>query len=483
MSSFRNAAPLSQECERPRTSWRALLTPELIPSLAVLLGGVLLHSMNVLLVATVLPSIVNEVGGAALMSWPTTAFLASSIVAATCTGLLTAVIGPGRAFAAGALIFCAGSLLCAFAPAMRHVILGRVVQGFGGGLLSAVAYILVRGTFPESLWPRVFALLASVWSISVLVGPLLGGVFATYGSWRGAFFAVAGLAGLLGLVGLRALPTPGISGARPRVPGGRVALIGLAIVAMSLAAIAEVPVAKAGLIAASVAALAVALRLDRAAAAPRLAGRCLFVALRDGCRPVDCGAPVDRLRSTADLRAGVPATSARSLSARGGLHGRGRFDGMDRCGCRRRRAVASLVGADCHRRSADDGERGCWHRHRDAGGLDAVHPGVDPPGGRGHWRLLGLHRPGHHERGQARRRGHRRVVGGNRAADRLRARGRRRCVLVANATGFSIVGDTIGIVRAAFWVPATFIVAAALAGVMGVRLGFLAMRARSAAAE
>jgi MFS family permease len=73
----------------------ALLRREWIPALAVLLGGVLLHSMNVLLVATVLPSIVDEVGGAELMSWPTTAFLASSIVAATCTGLLTALTGPG----------------------------------------------------------------------------------------------------------------------------------------------------------------------------------------------------------------------------------------------------------------------------------------------------------------------------------------------------------------------------------------------------
>jgi MFS family permease len=153
---------------RRHSGWVALLTPEWIPSLAVLLGGVLLHSMNVLLVATMLPSIVAEVGGAALMSWPTTAYLACSIVAATCTGLATAAVGPGRAFAGGALVYCVGTLLCAFAPAMGQVIAGRFVQGGGGGLLSAVAYVVVRGTFPESLWPRVFALLASVWSISVL---------------------------------------------------------------------------------------------------------------------------------------------------------------------------------------------------------------------------------------------------------------------------------------------------------------------------
>ena len=81
---------------------------EWLPLLAVLLGGVLLHSMNVMMLATVLPSIVEEVGGAALMSWPTTAFLASSIVAATCTGRLTARFGARSAFAVGALVFGAG---------------------------------------------------------------------------------------------------------------------------------------------------------------------------------------------------------------------------------------------------------------------------------------------------------------------------------------------------------------------------------------
>src|SRR5262252_2332487 len=97
--------------EQTIDGWRALLEPEWLPPLAVLAGGTLLHSMNVLLLATVLPTVVGELGGAALMHWPTTAFLASSIVAATCTGLLTAVAGPGRAFSAGAVIFGAGALL------------------------------------------------------------------------------------------------------------------------------------------------------------------------------------------------------------------------------------------------------------------------------------------------------------------------------------------------------------------------------------
>jgi hypothetical protein len=74
-------------------SWPALLEPRLALLLAVLLGGVLLRSMNVLVTATLLPSIVADIGGTNLMSWPTTAFVASSIVATT--GPAAVSKGPG----------------------------------------------------------------------------------------------------------------------------------------------------------------------------------------------------------------------------------------------------------------------------------------------------------------------------------------------------------------------------------------------------
>ena len=254
--------------------WLTLMEPAWIPSLAVLLGGVLLHSMNVLLLATVLPSIVIELGGAALISWPTIGYLASSIVAATCVGLLTAMIGARRVFAIGALIFGAGALVCAFATAMSHVIAGRFVQGFGGGLLSAVAYVLVRNVFPESAWARVFALLSGVWSVSILVGPLVGGMFARFGNWRGAFFTVATIAGLLVIGSVRALPRtrPAGRGKRPGVPVGRIGLIWVAIAAVSVASILDAPARKGVLIVLALVALVVALRLDRKAAAHLLPG-------------------------------------------------------------------------------------------------------------------------------------------------------------------------------------------------------------------
>ena len=256
--------------ETAKTGWVALLQPAWLPAVAVLVGGVLLQSMNVLMLATVLPTVVDNLGGATLMSWTSTAFLASSIVAATCTGYLSAVMGPRTVFCTGALIFGAGALTCALAPSMGHMVAGRFVQGFGGGLLVAMAYVLVRNTFPETLWARGFALLSAAWSMSILVGPLIGGAFARYGNWRGAFFAVTALAVVLALVAWRALPASATSGQGARVPGLRVALICAAIAAMSLMAIAPQAPAKAGLFAVAVAALALNLRIDRRARRPLL---------------------------------------------------------------------------------------------------------------------------------------------------------------------------------------------------------------------
>ena len=88
-----------------RAGWRSLLRREWIATLAVLLGGVLLQSMNVLMLTTVLPSIAGELGGVAMLSWPTTAFLASSIVAASCAGMLAAAVGARAAYCVGVTTF------------------------------------------------------------------------------------------------------------------------------------------------------------------------------------------------------------------------------------------------------------------------------------------------------------------------------------------------------------------------------------------
>jgi MFS family permease len=300
--------------------WRALLVPRLVLTLCVLLGGVLLHSMNVLITATLLPSIVVELGGANLMSWPTTAFVASSIVAASGTSLVGGRFGNSRAFSGGAVIYAAGALLCAYAPSIGFVIAGRFVQGLGGGLLSALAYVLVRNAFPEALWPRVFGLLAGVWSVTVLIGPLIGGVFASYGHWRGAFVMVAGIGCLLGAGALFTLPADRRSEETvSRIfPAGRVALICGAIALLSAASVATGLAIKAMLIMATIVTFVVVMRADRRAAAPLLpsdafslrsrtgAGLWMVLLMSVGYSPLAIYAPLflQRLHGVSPLGAG-----------------------------------------------------------------------------------------------------------------------------------------------------------------------------------
>jgi len=300
--------------------WRALLAPHLVLTLGVLLGGVLLHSMNVLITATLLPSVVAELGGAHLMSWPTTAFVASSIIAASGTGLISGRFENRRAFSGGAVIYAAGAVLCAYAPSIGFVIAGRFVQGLGGGLLSALAYVLVRNAFPEPLWPRVFGLLSGVWSVTVLIGPLIGGVFASYGHWRSAFVTVAALGCLLGAGAHFTLPADRRSdqAVSRTFPAGRIALICGAIALLSAASVATGPAIKAMLIAATFAGFVLMMRTDRHAAAPLLpshafslrsgtgAGLWMILLMSAGYSPLAIYAPLflQRLHGVSPLGAG-----------------------------------------------------------------------------------------------------------------------------------------------------------------------------------
>ena len=252
-------------------SWRTLLRPATLPALGVLLAGILLHSMNVLLLATIMPSIVADIRGEAMIVWPTTAYLASSIVATTVSGRLTSAVGAARTFCWAAFAFALGGVVAASAPSMAQVIGGRFLQGLGGGLLSALTYVLARQTFPAALMPRVLALLASVWSVSALIGPLIGGAFATYLSWRGSFIAMAALAAVVGLVAYRVLPANlGTGTNAPSMPLGLIALVSGAIAVMSLSAVVTDLTLKSLLVVVSIAAMALMVRLNARSSSPLL---------------------------------------------------------------------------------------------------------------------------------------------------------------------------------------------------------------------
>lgn len=205
--------------------------------IAVLTSGVGLHAINVFITGTLLPSVVGDIGGLELFAWSTTLFIVASIVASIFAAIRPFGIGPRVNYILAALTFGTGSLICGLAPEMWVMLLGRTVQGFGAGLLGALTYAMVRIIFPERLWARGMGLLSSVWGISTLIGPAIGGVFAEFGIWRWAFFVLVPFAILLALLALRVIPRRSDEAGVKNLPALQIVLLIGAVMAISVASV------------------------------------------------------------------------------------------------------------------------------------------------------------------------------------------------------------------------------------------------------
>ena len=239
--------PPSQETAPSTEGWKTLVTGESGLFFGVIALIVLLHAMNALLMSTVLPSAVADIGGVAYMGWATSIFMIASVTAAAGAGRLKLDIGGRNALLVGALIFLIGCLLCAFAPSMWVLILGRFFQGFGGGLMAALSYALIGNLFPETLWPRIFATLSGVWGVAALAGPFIGGMTTALGSWRLAFFIISFMASLMLIAiywrfpSLKADEKKTDTSATHAYPLLRLCLIALSILLVSIASTQDQP--------------------------------------------------------------------------------------------------------------------------------------------------------------------------------------------------------------------------------------------------
>jgi MFS family permease len=151
-------------------------------------GGVAIHALSIRVVATTLPFVVTEIGGLRFFAWTTTVAVVSGIWGAAFVASLVRLRGLRDAYRISLVLFSTGSIACAVAPNMAIFLAGRLFQGLGGGLLTALAYTAIRRVFPEILRTRAIVFLSSIWGAAAFAGPLIGGVFAGWGFWRGAFW-------------------------------------------------------------------------------------------------------------------------------------------------------------------------------------------------------------------------------------------------------------------------------------------------------
>jgi MFS family permease len=213
-------------------SWADVVGEGRLPRFILICLGVWLHAADSLVTATIMPSVGADLDGYAYFGWATAGYLLGSVIAGASSALLALRFGLRRATAWAALLYAFGCAMSAAAPDMMTFLVGRLVQGLGGGWIAGFCAVAIGVMFPDRLLAKVYASTTSVWGVATLIGPLIGGVFAGADAWRWVFwfFAIQGVA--VGAASLFMLPV-GERG-RDRVA---VAWPQLAIVAAGISAI------------------------------------------------------------------------------------------------------------------------------------------------------------------------------------------------------------------------------------------------------
>jgi MFS family permease len=202
-------------------------------------GSVALVSLlafEALAVGTAMPTVARSLDGLTLYALAFGGPFASGVVAMVASGIWCDARGPRPPMWHGVAWFVAGLAVAGVATTMGVLVVGRVVQGFGSGLLSVALYVIVGQAYPEELRRRVFAAFAAAWVVPSLVGPALAGLIVEHLGWRWVFLsvpAVAVPAVLLMQPGLRTLGAAVTS----RPPAGALARIGWACGAGASAAL------------------------------------------------------------------------------------------------------------------------------------------------------------------------------------------------------------------------------------------------------
>lgn len=173
-----------------------------IVALATLVG------FEYLAMATAMPLIGRDLNGYHLYGLAFSGSMAANVIATVAGGRWSDARGPHPALWTGVAGFLAGLLVSGFAPVMEVFLVGRFLQGLGGGLFQVSLYVLVAQAYPSAMHPRVFSLLAAAWVLPSVVGPAVTGFVAETWSWRWNFLAVAVLAIPAALIMWRGMPMP-----------------------------------------------------------------------------------------------------------------------------------------------------------------------------------------------------------------------------------------------------------------------------------
>lgn len=225
----------------PSNHRERLWTPRTWPFIASVLALMTFIAFESFAVTTVLPVAVADLEATGWYSFSYAATITTALIGMVIGGNWTDRSGPRTPLKVGGTLFLLGLVLTVIAPDIATFVVGRLLQGIGGGIDSVILYVLIARHLPETVRPRMFGLLTTAWLVPSLAGPVLAGAMADLMNWRSVFGIIAaGAATSLAWL-VHATRTPadvsGSSGALPR-RAWRSSLVGrngtLAVVAAGL---------------------------------------------------------------------------------------------------------------------------------------------------------------------------------------------------------------------------------------------------------
>lgn len=165
-----------------------LAKDKIVMIMAGLMVGLLVAAFDYSIMATAMPKVINSLQGMEYYVWPFTFYMLTSTIAIIIFGKLSDIYGRKHVLTAGIVIFVATSVMCGFATSMLELIIFRGFQGIGGGILISLPFIVVGEIFSPRERAKYMGILASVFGLADILGPILGGVITDSLGWRVVFF-------------------------------------------------------------------------------------------------------------------------------------------------------------------------------------------------------------------------------------------------------------------------------------------------------
>jgi EmrB/QacA subfamily drug resistance transporter len=158
------------------------------PILLSVMLSVGLIAIDATILATAVPSIVDDLGGFTQFPWLFSIFLLAQAVSIPIFAKFTDLVGRKPIMLIGIGVFVLGSILCGIAWSMPALIAFRALQGFGAGAVMPTSMTIIGDIYSVAERARVQGYVASVWALSSVIGPTLGGLFVDFLDWRWIFF-------------------------------------------------------------------------------------------------------------------------------------------------------------------------------------------------------------------------------------------------------------------------------------------------------